>query len=71
MVKEATTERLFKAKLVALIDMYFGATTANMYKASYQELPIEFVEKSSEKLFTEYLGSERAQALIKQTKEDL
>ena len=65
---EGRTELLFKAKVVALIGMYFGDDAADLYKASYQTLPLEFVEKSSEKLLMEYLGLERARALIDEVK---
>lgn len=61
-------DQLFKAKLVALIGMYFGDATAIVYKAAYVEMPIELVEKSSEKLLMEYLGLERARALISDVK---
>lgn len=63
-------DQLLKAKLVALIGMYFGETTALVYKAAYVQLPIELVEKSSEKLLMEYLGLERAKALISDVKRD-
>lgn len=64
MPKEEPKQRLVKAKLIALIAMYFGENTAELYKACYADMPIEFVEKSSEKLLMEYLGIDRARALI-------
>lgn len=70
MVSNDTTERLFKAKLVVMIAMHFGEKTAELYKGVFLTMPVEFVEKTSEKLFTEYLGTERAKALIADTKEE-
>ncbi|MBI4407884.1 MAG: hypothetical protein HY565_05305 [Candidatus Kerfeldbacteria bacterium] len=70
MVQEDTAQQLFKAKLVALIGMYFGETTASLYKAAYTQMPVDLVEKSSEKLLTEYLGLDRARMLIKEVKGD-
>lgn len=61
-------DQLLKAKLVALISMYFGETTATMYKSTYVQMPIDLAEKSAEKLLTEYLGLDRARALIKEIK---
>lgn len=68
MGKEDPKQRIIKAKLTALIAMYFGENTAEIYKACYQDMPVEFVEKSSEKLLTEYLGTDRARALITEVK---
>ncbi len=69
-MREEPHQRLVKAKLIALIAMYFGENTAELYKSCYAEMPIEFVEKSSEKLLMEYLGVERARALILEIKEE-
>ncbi|EKE01568.1 MAG: hypothetical protein ACD_21C00103G0002 [uncultured bacterium] len=68
MVDNDTAERLFKARLVALIAMHFGEKTAELYKGLFSTMPLEFVEKTAEKLFTEYLGTDRAKALITETK---
>lgn len=68
--KDNPKQRLEKAKLVALIAMYFGENTADLYKSCYADMPIEFVEKSSEKLLMEYLGMERARALILEIQND-
>lgn len=68
MVDNVTVDRLFKAKLVALIAMHFGDKTAELYKSVFSTMPVDFVEKTAEKLFTEYLGAERARALIFETK---
>jgi hypothetical protein len=68
MRSSAIDERLFKAKLVALVAMHFGDKTAELYKALFATMSVEFVEKTAEKLFTEYLGSDRAHALIVETK---
>lgn len=61
-------DQLLKAKLVALISMYFGEATATMYKSAYVQMSIDLAEKSVEKLLTEYLGLDRARALIKEIK---
>ncbi len=68
MGNQVEAERLFKAKMVALIGMYFGDDTAVLYKSTFEPLPIEFVEKTAEKLLTDYLGSERARAVINELK---
>lgn len=68
MIQEDQRHRLLKSKLVVLIAMYFGDRTAELYRASYTDMPIEFVEKSTEKLLTEYLGADRARALINEVK---
>lgn len=68
MAEKETADRLFKAKLVALIAMHFGEKTAELYKSVFFNMPVEFVEKTAEKLFTEYLGTDRARALITETK---
>ena len=65
-----TTDQLLKAKFVALISMYFGEATATLYKSAYVQLPVDLAEKSSEKLLTEYLGLDRARALIKEVRGD-
>lgn len=64
-----TRQLAYKSKLIALIGSYFGDHTAVLYQAVYAEMPIDFVEKSSEKLLTEYLGIDRARALVCQAKE--
>lgn len=64
-------DRIYKAKLIVIIDMYFGAKTAQLYKTYFADMSVDYVEKSAEKLFTEHLGSERAQTLLKQIKQDL
>ncbi len=64
-------QQAYKSKLIALIGSYFGDHTAVLYQSVYADMPIDFVEKSSEKLLTEYLGSERARALVYQAKETL
>ncbi len=69
MVQSMEAERLFKAKAVALIGMYFGEDAAVLYKATFETLPLEFVEKTAEKLLTDYLGNERARAVINELKE--
>mgnify|MGYP001613708332 FL=1 len=61
-------DQLLKAKFVVLISMYFGDTTAAVYKSAYVQMPVDLAEKSSEKLLTEYLGLDRARALIKEVK---
>lgn len=60
--------KAYKAKLVGLIGSYFGDHTAVLYQAVYADMPIDFVEKSSEKLLTEYIGRDRARALVDQAK---
>lgn len=70
MTNNDTAERLLKAKLVALIAMHFGDKTAKAYKALFAPLPIETVEQSAEKLLTEYLGIDRAKALLLEVKKD-
>ena len=67
MAKEATQ---LKNKLVVLIGQYFGDATATLYASVYAEMPLEFVEKSSEKLLTEHLGLDRARALILEIKQE-
>lgn len=64
-----TQQLAYKTKLITLIGSYFGDRTAVLYQAVYAEMPIDFVEKSSEKLLTEYLGSERARALVSQARD--
>ena len=61
--------QVYKSKLIALIGSYFGEHTAVLYQAVYAQMPIDFVEKSSEKLLTEYLGSDRARALVCQARD--
>ncbi len=69
MAQGDTHLKAYKSRLIGLIGSYFGDHIAVLYQSVYANMPIDFVEKSSEKLLTEYIGRDRARALVDQAKD--
>lgn len=50
--------------VVKLINLYFGESTAVVYRQVYANMPVELVLKSSQELLEQYVGTFKAQELL-------
>lgn len=62
---------LLKKEISETIIKYFGHSTAEAFAYSHKEKTDDFIILALEKLFTEYLGKEKAQEELNKLRKDL